>query len=764
MAYFRGPNIVTDGLVLYLDANNRKSINYYNLLERTERFNTGPWLKLGSPNVTVTENIEVAPNGTLTASRMVSNSNSQFGVRQNVGLRIDKTKTYTFSVWLRSNEPIQIRLDISDVIVGIANVTTDWSRFHVTSTGNLNYSDSLQFVDITFGSDLLNKSVFLWGAQLVEGTELLEYQPIDIPIINDITNNNGARLINGPIIRDKNNVNGGSLIFDGVDDLIELDDEISLNSDWTINYWQNLDIKQDVIGIAPLFSVTPQNGSGSPGFFSISFPSFTSVNSIHVDESNNIYVGGQFGGYDDIVRDTLVKINEDGSIDSNFNKGLNNGGVWTVGKIQQLSNGTIVSSTTNLGTGTGIMLNNPNNGQTISFTNAAGSRICTSFILKESSNSIYVLDSWATTYQNQSLNGKIFKLDLTNGNIDTNFDSSTGFKSTVGKTTVSTTEGVNDGIVLQDGNLLCVGTFREYKGVPCDRIVKINSTTAALDSSFVYGTGFNNTTSRAIQMNDGTIVVVGLFTNYNGTNINRIVGLNNDGSINTNFNVGTGFNNTVNSVIYDPINDKLFCFGLFTSYRGTTANRIVKINSDGSIDNSFNYGTGFDSTTNDGALDTQGRLLVLGGPTFRYQNQILPRRICRINSDGSIDTTFISKGFNVDRFRQDTQPRLINNTVPIIIGFFNINGNREIVNQPGGVMDFNGFKYYTISFNSDTNQIFTYINGNLRRTHNLTAQLPLRCKTIRSFQNFYKLSIHDRLLSQTEIQQNFNATKGRFNL
>lgn len=573
-----------------------------------------------------------------------------------------------------------------------------------------------------------------------------------------IGNGNNGTLVNGV------GFSGSSMVFDGVNDEIQLSTELQLDESWTLNYYQNVNITQNMLSLPSLFTIIPQKGTGSPGYFSLGFVNFTSIRAIHIDNLNNIYVGGQFGGYNNTFRSSLIKINEDGSINNDFNIGSLNDGVWTVDKIQQLSNGTIVSSTTNLGTGLGIMFNNPNTGQAITFAADPNPRICISFIIKESTNSIYVLDSWVSTYQNKSLAGKIFKLDLTSGNIDINFDSSTGFKSAVGKITVSSTEGVNDGIVLQDGHLLCVGTFLEYKGIPTNRIVKINSNTAALDTSFNFGTGFNSTTTSAIQMNNGTIIIVGSFTTYNGVTKNRIVGLNNDGTINNEFKVGTGFNNTVNSIIYDSVNDKLFCFGLFTSYSGITANRIVKLNSDGTIDNSFNYGTGFNSTTFNGKLDNQGRLVVLGDPTLTYKNQSLPRRICRINPDGSLDSNFVSNGFNLDRYRQDTLPRLIDNTVPFLTGFFGINGKREVINQPNGAMDFNGTKYYTISFNHTTNQILTYINGVLRRTHNLNARLPFRCKIFRSYGNFSNLTVYNRALTPQEVFQNYNATKSRFNL
>lgn len=576
-------------------------------------------------------------------------------------------------------------------------------------------------------------------------------------------NNNSGSLVNGPTF---NSGNGGSIVFDGVNDQLQLANEIQLDESWTLNYWQYLNITQNTFSIPSLFAIIPQAGTSSPGFFGFGFSALTSVNFIHIDSSNNIYVGGQYGGYDNVVRDTLAKINEDSSSNSQFNsgRGIINAGIVTCNKIQQLSNGNLVTAGTNWGS-SGIAFFNSVSGTTVPALNSGNATICTSFILDEANNSMWVLDSWSSTYQSQNVNGKIFKINLTNFSIDTNFLSSTGFKSAVGKTTVSNNEGVNDGIVLQDGNLLCVGTFMEYKGVPTSRIVKINSTTAALDTSFVYGTGFNSTTNSAIQMNSGTIVVVGQFTNYNGTNINRIVGLNNNGSINTGFNVGSGFNNTVSSIIYDSVNDKLFCFGLFTTYNGTTANRIVKLNSDGSIDTSFNYGTGFNTNTNTGALDTQGRLVVLSQPTTTYQGQTIPRRICRINTNGTLDTTFNSGGFNIDRFRQDIGPRLVDNTAPLFIGgFFGISSNREIINLPNGAMTFNGFKLYTIAFNHNTNQVLGYIDGVLKKTTNLSARLPLRGKTFISYNNFFKFDVYNRQLSQQEILQNYLAQKSRFNI
>jgi hypothetical protein len=93
--------------------------------------------------------------------------------------------------------------------------------------------------------------------------------------------------------------------------------------------------------------------------------------------------------------------------------------------------------------------------------------------------------------------------------------------------------------------------------------------------------------------------VFGDFTTYNGTSINRIVRLNTDGSIDNTFSIGTGFSNACYIGKLDS-NGKLYVGGFFTSYNGTGANYIIRLNSDGSRDTTFNMGTGFDGNPLDG--------------------------------------------------------------------------------------------------------------------------------------------------------------------
>jgi hypothetical protein len=52
----------------------------------------------------------------------------------------------------------------------------------------------------------------------------------------------------------------------------------------------------------------------------------------------------------------------------------------------------------------------------------------------------------------------------------------------------------------------------------------------------------------------------------------------------------------VNLLLNSP-DGKIIATGSFTSYNGISANRIIRLNYDGTIDSSFVYGTGFNSFT-----------------------------------------------------------------------------------------------------------------------------------------------------------------------
>jgi uncharacterized delta-60 repeat protein len=144
--------------------------------------------------------------------------------------------------------------------------------------------------------------------------------------------------------------------------------------------------------------------------------------------------------------------------------------------------------------------------------------------------------------------------------------------------------------------------------------------------------------------NDNTFYVGGAFTSYNGTNTTGITYLNYDGSINTGFtNYGivplsvTNSTDYINTIEKQP-DSKLLVGGGFISYSGNSRNRIMRLNSNGTLDTSFGVGTGFNGLVYDIELQPDDKILV--GGSFSSYSGVSKNNIVRLNSDGSLDNTF----------------------------------------------------------------------------------------------------------------------------
>jgi photosystem II stability/assembly factor-like uncharacterized protein len=189
---------------------------------------------------------------------------------------------------------------------------------------------------------------------------------------------------------------------------------------------------------------------------------------------------------------------------------------------------------------------------------------------------------------------------------------------------------------------LFIGSFTLYNEVSANRIVCLNVADEIADS-FNSGSGFNNIANTAINYNN-KFLIGGEFTEYDGTTVNRIVLLNIDGTIDTSFNTGSGFNGDVNTIVQQS-DGKILIGGNFTQYNGASANRIIRLNPDGSVDNIF--GSGFNDKVNAIVIQKNAIIgppaldgILIGGNFTQYRNTIV-NRIVRLNiNNGNIDTSF----------------------------------------------------------------------------------------------------------------------------
>jgi uncharacterized delta-60 repeat protein len=204
-------------------------------------------------------------------------------------------------------------------------------------------------------------------------------------------------------------------------------------------------------------------------------------------------------------------------------------------------------------------------------------------------------------------------------------------------------------------------------------------------SCYDVGTGFNADPEIIKQQADGKIIVGGYYTTYNGVSANRIIRLNTDMSIDTTFDYGTGFNAEVNSVAIQS-DGKILVAGNFTQYNGTSRNRIIRLETNGSIDTTFSIGTGFSASVWVMTIQPDGKILV-GGDFTSYSGSSRSK-IVRLNTNGTIDTTFTSPGtINNTIFDIGVQP---DNKI-IITGFFTsisaVTNNRIARLSSTGVID-----------------------------------------------------------------------------
>lgn len=251
--------IVTNGLVLNLDAANTNSFNRsQNLVSYSEDFSNAVWAK---GNCTVTSNDTTAPDGTLTADRITATVNDDVVVSHTYTSAYNST-SLTYSIFAKAgtyrylaiqsfvniwSKTVVFDLETGTVVTpfypndgrtwSIVAYPNGWYRCIVTYPPNYYYYYYFQFALTSytgpsdFGLDSSNSPsvgqyIYVWGAQLETTTTTAgNYSPTTniqtarSSFWRDLSglSNNGV-LVNGV---NYTAANGGALIFDGTNDYVD---------------------------------------------------------------------------------------------------------------------------------------------------------------------------------------------------------------------------------------------------------------------------------------------------------------------------------------------------------------------------------------------------------------------------------------------------------------------------------------------------------------------------------------------------------------
>jgi len=139
---------------------------------------------------------------------------------------------------------------------------------------------------------------------------------------------------------------------------------------------------------------------------------------------------------------------------------------------------------------------------------------------------------------------------------------------------------------------------------------------------------------------ENKILIGGRF-NYtvNQTQYQNLAKLNIDGTIDTTFTASitnSAFDLTVKTT---PLAvGKILVWGKFDTVNGTTRRNIAVLNSNGSLDTTFNPATSGAETILSVAVQSDGKIII-GGNNFRY-NTPVRGNVARLNADGTVDQTF----------------------------------------------------------------------------------------------------------------------------
>ena len=356
------------------------------------------------------------------------------------------------------------------------------------------------------------------------------------------------------------------------------------------------------------------------------------INAFQMSEGK-LLVGGAFNNYNGTNQRGVIRLNSDGTLDTTFNTGQagisGNPDVRALhvdvgGKIVATGNFTTYNGTARKG----VVRINSDGSLDATFDPGSGlsDRGSTTFILAD--GRIVVAGGF------RSYRGEYERPGLAKFNADNSLDLT--FEKGVGSNNAYRVQSI---VRQSDGKFIVGGDFQRYDGVSRNRIARLNAD-GTLDTTFVPGTGFNHNSSvlaLGIQ-SDGKIYAGGSFTSFNGDPQIRLVRLNVDGSFDGSFDVGEGFNNTVNGLVVQS-DDKVIVVGNFTEYNTVARNRMVRVDTDGTLDMSFDPGTGLNGGAESVALQADGKVLV--GGWFNTYNGVSRGHMARINSDGSIDTSFV---------------------------------------------------------------------------------------------------------------------------
>ncbi|HKQ39934.1 MAG TPA: Calx-beta domain-containing protein, partial [Verrucomicrobiae bacterium] len=293
------------------------------------------------------------------------------------------------------------------------------------------------------------------------------------------------------------------------------------------------------------------------------------VRTLAVQKDGKVVVGGAFTMFDNTNRAYMTRLNSDGSQDLSF--AIGSGG----------------------------------NGAVMSMAMGVDERI--------------FLGGAFTTLNSNSFT-RVGRL-LTNGAPDLNYNQVPGINGVVNALAVQT-----------NGSLVVGGNF----SLPARSLTQLR-VNGSVDSTFVVGTGADNVIHAVTAYRNGSVLAVGAFTNFNGVSRRGIVRLNPDGTVDFSFVPPLVTNGIIYSVALQT-NGQVLIGGDFQLNTSGSHYSLARLNADGSLDTTFRGTNGINGIVFGIGLQASGKIII--GGTFTTIDGTPRNRYARLQTNGTLDDTF----------------------------------------------------------------------------------------------------------------------------
>lgn len=266
----------------------------------------------------------------------------------------------------------------------------------------------------------------------------------------------------------------------------------------------------------------------------------------------------------------------------------------------------------------------------------------------------YVIDQWDsgyTTVNNITILNNDLSLDTMHVNVRQLGQLNTVTRI-VPRFNGGTLQPIIRSFVTQDGAVIAVGNISTYAQVDYSQSSNVENIyiyknvasairmerNGNLDLGYRSGnqTGADGSITDAYMGKDDNVVIVGGFTTFDGIVANRIVRLGSDGRVDQTYmdNIGMGANGTISMVRYNKNLGKAVVVGNFTTFNGQPRQGIAVLHEDGRLDNTFVPREIAGGNINFGSLLNSGKVVISG--SFQRYNGVTRPGFLILDEDGGV--------------------------------------------------------------------------------------------------------------------------------